>query len=81
MLIKFLIDVVIFILRAFEIEKLSKKAIGFRRTLLGASFNVFLRCIVTSIYHTPKSDENSDNNTNNETNRSRYLKHTIDNNN
>ena len=64
MIIKFLIDVVIFILRA----------------LLGASNNLFLLSIVTSIYQTPKDDENSDNNTSNEPNRSRYLKHTPDNN-
>ena len=80
MLIKFLIDVVIFILRAFEIQKLSKNTIGFRKTLLGASYNLFLFSIVTSIYQTPKDDENTDNNTNNEPNRSRYLKHTPDNN-
>ena len=41
---------------------------------------MFLLSIVTSIYQTPKDDENSDNNTNNEPNRSRYLKHTPDNN-
>ena len=80
MLIKFLIDVVIFILRAFEIQKLSKNTIGFWKTLLGASYNLFLLSIVTSIYQTPKNDEKSDNNTNNEPNRSRYLKHTPDNN-
>ena len=80
MLIKFLIDVVIFILRAFEIQKLSKNTIGFWKTLLGASYNLFLLSIVTSIYQTHKDDENSDNNTNNELNRSRYLKHTPDNN-
>ena len=80
MLIKFLIDVVIFILRAFEIQKLSKNTIGFPKTLLGASYNLFLLSIVTSIYQTPKDDENSENNTNNEPNRSRYLKHTADDN-
>ena len=69
MLIKFLIDVVIFTLRAFEIQKLSKNTIGFWKTLLGASYNLFLLSIVTSIYRTPKDDENSDNNTNNEPNR------------
>ena len=70
MLIKFLIDVVIFILRAFEIQKLSKnKTLNFWKTLLGASYNLFLLSIVTSIYRTPKDDENSDNNTNNEPNR------------
>ena len=41
---------------------------------------MFLFSIVTSIYQTPKDDENSDNNTNNEPNRSRYLKHTPANN-
>ena len=79
MLIKFLIDVVIFILRAFEIQKLSKNTIGFRKTLLGASYNLFLLSIVTSICQTPKDDENSDNNTNNEPNSSRDLKQTPDN--
>ena len=80
MSIKFLMDVVIFILRTFEIQKLSKNTIGFWKTLLGASYNLFLLSIVTSIYQTPKDDENSENNTNNEPNRSRYLKHTSDNN-
>ena len=80
MLIKFLIDVVIFILRAFKIQKLSKNTIGFWNKLPGASYNLFLLSIVTSIYQTLKDDENSDNNTNNEPNRSRYLKHTPDNN-
>ena len=67
MLIKFLIDVVTFILRAFEKQKLSKNTIGFWKTLLGASYNLFLLSIVTSIYQTPKNDENSDNNTMNQT--------------
>ena len=80
MLIKFFIDVVIFLLRAFEIQKLSKNTIGFWKTLSGASYNLFLLSNVTSIYQLPKDDENSDNNTNNETNRSRYLKHTPDHN-
>ena len=69
-LIKFLIDVVIYILRAFEIQKLSKNTIGFWKTILGASYNLFLLTIVTSIYQTPEDDENSDNNTNIEPNRS-----------
>ena len=80
MLIKFLIDVVIFISRGFEIQKLSRNTIGFWKTLLGASYKLFLLSIVTSIYQTSKDDENSDNNTNNEPNRSQYLKHTSDNN-
>ena len=75
-----MIDVVIFILRAFEIQKLSKNTIDFWKTLLGASYNLFLLSIVTSIYQTPKDDENSDNHTNNEPNRNRCLKHTPDNN-
>ena len=69
MLIKFFfIDIVIFILRDFEIKKLSKNTIGFWKTLLGASYNLFLLSIVTSIYQTPKDDENSNINTNNEPN-------------
>ena len=80
MLTIFLIDVVIFILRAFEIQKLSKNTIGFWKTLLEASYNLFLLSIVTSIYQTSKDDENFNTNTNNEPNRSRYLKHLPDNN-
>ena len=77
MLIKFFIDVIIFILRAFEIQKLLKNTIGFWKTLLGASYNLFLLSIVTSNYQTPKDDENSDNNTNNEPNRSRSITTTV----
>ena len=76
MLIKFSIDIVIFILRAFEMRKLSKNTIEFWKTLQGASYNLFLLPIVTSIYQTSKDDENFNTNTNNEPNRSRYLKHT-----
>ena len=76
--IKFFIDCVIFILRAFEIQKLSKNTIGFLKTLLGASYNLFLLSIGTSIYQTSKDDENFDNNTTNGLNRSRNLKHTSD---
>ena len=66
--------------KSFRDTKTVEKHYWFLEKITRISYNLFLLSIVTSIYQTPKDDENSDNNTNNEPKRSRYIKHTPDNN-
>ena len=48
--IKLLIDLVMTIIRGFEVNKLTGRSSGFGKTLLNASYNIFLTSVVTSIY-------------------------------
>ena len=43
-------DVVVMVMRHFEITKMTCASLGFGRTLLSASYNIFLLSILTSIY-------------------------------
>ena len=42
LLVKFLIDVVVIVLRGLEIRKVSGATFGFVRTMLGATFHLFV---------------------------------------
>ena len=57
LLVKFLIDVVI-VLRGLEIRKVSGATFGFVRTMLRATFHLFVLSLQTPMYET---DENNDN--------------------
>ena len=54
-LVKFVIDVVVFVLRGLEIRKVSGAIFGFVRTKLGATFHLFVLSLQTPLYET---DEN-----------------------
>ena len=56
--VKFLIDVVVIVLRVLEIRKVSGATFGFVRTMLGATFDLFVLSLQTPMYET---DENKNN--------------------
>ena len=58
LLVKFIIDVVVIVLRGLEIRKVSGATFGFVRTMLGATFHLFVLSLQTSMYET---DENKNN--------------------
>ena len=47
---KLIIDVVVMVIRHLEITKMTGASLGFGKTLLSASYNVFLMSVLTSIY-------------------------------
>ena len=47
--IKLIIDVVVIIVRYMEIDKLPGSTLGFGKTLLSASYNIFLTTVLTFI--------------------------------
>ena len=49
--IKFIIDMVVMIVRYMEIDKLTGSTLGFGKTLLSASYNIFLTIVLTSTYN------------------------------
>ena len=49
--IKLIIDVVVLIVRYMEIDKLTGSTLGFGKTLLSASYNIFLTTVLTSTYN------------------------------
>ena len=57
-LVKFIIDVVVIVLRGLEIQKLSDATFGFVRTMLGATVHLFVLSLQTPMY---KTDENKNN--------------------
>ena len=58
LLVKFNFDVVVFVLRGLEIRKVSGATFGFVRTMLGATFHLFVLSPQTPMYET---DENKNN--------------------
>ena len=50
LLLKLLIDVVVMVIRHLEITKMNGASLGFGKTLLRASYNIFLMSILTSMY-------------------------------
>ena len=48
--IKLIIDMVVMIMRYMEIDKLLGSTLGFGKTLLSASYNIFLTSVLTSMY-------------------------------
>ena len=48
--IKLIIDTVVMIVRYMEIDKLTGSTLGFGKTLLSASYNIFLTSVLTSMY-------------------------------
>ena len=50
LLVKFVIDVVVIVLRGLEIRKNSGATFGFVRTMLGATFNLFVLSLQTPMY-------------------------------
>ena len=58
LLVKFLIDVVVIVLRGLEIRKVSGATFGFVRTMLGATYHLFVLSLQTPMYET---DENKNN--------------------
>ena len=55
LLVMFIIDVVLIVLRGLEIRKVSGATFGFVRTMLGATFDLFVLSLQTPMY---ESDEN-----------------------
>ena len=47
---KLIIDVVVMVIRYLEITKLTGASLGFGKTLLSASYNIFLTSVLTSMY-------------------------------
>ena len=44
------IDVVVMVIRQFEIIKMTSASLGFGKTLLSASYNILLMSVLTSMY-------------------------------
>ena len=55
LLLKFLIDVVVIVLRGLEIRKVSGATFGFVRTMLGATFQLFVLSLQTPMYETEEN--------------------------
>ena len=47
---KLITDVVVMVIRHLEITKMTGASLGFGKTLLSASYNIFLMSVLTSIY-------------------------------
>ena len=47
--IKLLIDVIIVVVKAFQVHKLTGKTVGFSKVLLTATYNLFFLSVITSI--------------------------------
>ena len=58
LLVKFIIDVVVIALRGFEIRKVSGATFGFVRTMLGATFHLFVLSLQTPMYETDENKKN-----------------------
>ena len=50
LLLKLILDVVVIVIRYLEIHKMTGASIGFGKTLLSASYNIFRRSVLTSMY-------------------------------
>ena len=61
LLVKFLIDVVVIVLRGLEIRKVSGATFGFVRTMLGATFHLFVLSLQTPMYETDENKNNGNN--------------------
>ena len=48
--IKLIIDMVVMIVRYMELDKLTGSTLGFGKTLLSASYNIFLTSVLSSMY-------------------------------
>ena len=48
--LKLIIDVVVMVIRHIEISKKTSASLGFGKTLLSASYNIFLMSVLTSMY-------------------------------
>ena len=59
LLIKFFIDVVVIVLRGLEIRKFSGATFGFVRTMVGATFHLFVLSLQTPMYETDENKNNS----------------------
>ena len=49
--IKLIIDLIVMILRHMEINRLTGASLGFGKTLLNASYNLFLTSVLTSLFN------------------------------
>ena len=49
--IKLIVDLIVMILRHMEINRLNDASLGFSKTLLGASYNLFPTSILTSMFN------------------------------
>ena len=47
---KLIIDVVVMVIRHLEISRMTGASLGFGKTLLSASYNIFLTSVLTSMY-------------------------------
>ena len=50
LIFEFIIDVVVTVIRHLEVTKMTGASIGFGKTLLSASGNIFLMSVLTSMY-------------------------------
>ena len=50
LLLKLIIDVVVMVIRHLEISRMTGASLGFGKTLLSASYNIFLTSVLTSMY-------------------------------
>lgn len=55
--IEFIIKLIVTILKAFEIHRISQNTVGFWKLLLGATYNLFILSIFTSIFSNIDPDE------------------------
>ena len=49
--VKLIVDLIVMILRHMEINRLTGASLGFGKTLLSASYNLFLTSILTSVFN------------------------------
>ena len=50
LLLKLILDVVVMVIRHLEISRMTGASLGFGKTLLSVSFNIFLTSVLTSMY-------------------------------
>ena len=60
LLVKFVIDFVVIVLRKLEIRKFSGATFGFVRTMPGATFHLFVLSLQTPMYETDENKNNGD---------------------
>ena len=58
LLVNFIIDVLVIVLRGLEIRKVSGATFGFVRTMLGATFHLFVLSLQTPMYETNENKNN-----------------------
>ena len=58
--VKFIIDIVVCIIRALQIHKITGASVSFGKVILSATFNIFFQSIVTSVFRPTEERDDSE---------------------